>query len=153
SSGIVALMAESGARVSTFTVGHGSDDPDLLNARVVAEHCRTDHHELLVESADVADLLPRVLWHLEEPAGQMEAVQMYLNYAAASRHVKVLLVGEGADELFAGYDRFKLFDPGLPLTPGLRRALYERVYMYADSQPRHLVARALARAAWGRLPP
>ena len=153
SSGIVALMAEGGARVSTFTVGHGSDDPDLLNARVVADHCGTDHHELLVESADVADLLPRVLWYVEEPAGQMEAVQMYLNYEAASRHVKVLLVGEGADELFAGYDRFKLFDRGLPLTPGIRRALYDRVYMYADEPPAHPVARVLARAAWGPLPP
>jgi asparagine synthase (glutamine-hydrolysing) len=153
SSGIVALMAEHGARVSTFTVGHGEQDPDLQKARVVAEHCRTDHHEILVESAAVADLLPKVMWYLEEPAGQMEAVQMFLNYEAAAKHVKVLLVGEGADELFAGYDRFKLFDRRRPLTPGLRRALYERVYMYADRQPRHLVARALARGAFGPLPP
>lgn len=152
SSGIVALMAEQGARVATFTVGHGEDDPDLRNARIVAEHCRTDHHELLVESSEVADLLPRVLWFLEEPAGQMEAVQMFLNYEAASRHVKVLLVGEGADELFAGYDRFKLFDRSRPMTRGLRRALYARVYMYADRHPRHPVARVLSRAAFGALP-
>ncbi|MGA1608144.1 MAG: asparagine synthase (glutamine-hydrolyzing) [Planctomycetota bacterium] len=152
SSGIVALMAEHGARVSTFTVGHGPDDPDLLKARIVAEHCNTDHHEIQVASADVADLLPKVMWYLEEPAGQMEAVQMHLNYEAAAKHVKVLLVGEGADELFAGYDRFQLFDRGRPFTPGLRRALYERVYMYADRQPRHPVAALLSRAAWGHLP-
>ncbi|MFO1051631.1 MAG: asparagine synthase (glutamine-hydrolyzing) [Planctomycetota bacterium] len=151
SSGVVALMAEGGAKVRTYTVGHGPDDPDLIAARVVAEHCRTEHHEIMIESEDVADLLPRVMWYLEEPLGQMESAQMYLNYEAASKHVKVLLVGEGADELFAGYDRYKLFDKGRRLTPGLRNALYERVYMYADRQPRHLLAGLLSRAAFGRL--
>ena len=153
SSGIVALMAEQGARVRTYTVGHGPNDPDLLAARVVAEHCGTEHHELLIESEDVLDLLPKTMWFLEEPLGQMEAVQMYLNYEAASKHVKVLLVGEGADELFAGYDRYRLFDKRRHLTAGLRNALYERVYLYADRQPRHVLARAMSRAAFGRLAP
>ncbi len=152
SSGIVALMARAGGRVKTFTVGHGADDPDLLASRVVAEHCGTEHTETLVEAPHLADLAPRAMWFLEEPAGQMEAVQMFLNYEAAAEHVKVLLVGEGADELFAGYDRFKLFDQKLPLTPGMRRALYERVYMYADRQPRHLLAGLASRLAWGPLP-
>ena len=152
SSGIVALMAEAGGRVETFTVGHGEDDPDLIKSRIVAEHCKTSHHELLVDAPDLADLAPRVMYYLEEPAGQMESVQMFLNYEAAAKHVKVLLVGEGADELFAGYDRFKLFDSKLPITPGMRRALYQRVYMYADRQPAHALAGPLARAAWGPLP-
>ncbi|MBK8977037.1 MAG: asparagine synthase (glutamine-hydrolyzing) [Planctomycetes bacterium] len=152
SSGIVALMARAGGSVKTFTVGHGHDDPDLINARLVAEHCGTDHFELLVDAPDLADLAPRVMYYLEEPAGQMESVQMFLNYEAAAKHVKVLLVGEGSDELFAGYDRFKLFDQKLPFTDGMRRALYERVYMYADRQPRHPLAYAVARGAWGPLP-
>lgn len=151
SSGVVALMAEHGATVRTYTVGHGHDDPDLIEARVVAEHCRTEHHEIMIESEDVLDLLPRVMWFLEEPLGQMEIVQMHLNYEAASKHVKVLLVGEGADELFAGYDRYRLFDRAQRLTPGLRTALYERVYMYADRQPRHLLGALVSRIAFGRL--
>jgi len=153
SSGIVALMAENGAKVRTYTVGHGSADPDLIAARRVADHCRTEHHEILIESEDLADLLPRVTWFLEEPLGQMETAQMYLNYQAASKHVKVLLVGEGADELFAGYDRFKLFDASRMLTPGLREALYERFYLCADRQPRHRLARLMAQAAFGHLAP
>ena len=151
SSGIVALMAQDSARVRTYTVGHGPNDPDLVAARLVADHCRTEHQEIMIESEDVADLLPRVMWYLEEPLGQMESVQMYLNYQAASQHVKVLLVGEGADEMFAGYDRYKLFDASRKLTNGLRNALYERVYMYADRQPRHLLANVLSRAAFGHL--
>ncbi|MFG0317508.1 MAG: asparagine synthase (glutamine-hydrolyzing) [Planctomycetota bacterium JB042] len=153
SSGIVALMARTGATVDTFTVGHGEDDPDLRKARVVVEHCKTRHHEILVDSGDVAELLAPVMWHLEEPMGQMEALQMFVNYREAAKHVKVLLVGEGADECFAGYDRYKLFDSRLPLPPGLRKDLYERVFMYADEPPRTLLGRALARAAWGPLPP
>ncbi len=153
SSGIVALMAATGNRVDTFTVGHGHDDPDLLKARVVADHCKTNHHEIIVEAENVAELLPAVLWHVEEPAGQMEAVQMYVNYREAAKHVRVLLVGEGADECFAGYDRYRLFDPRLPMPMGLRRDLYERVYMYADEPPRTLLGRVLARGAWGPLPP
>lgn len=153
SSGIVALMAQTGATVDTFTVGHGADDPDLLKARVVVDHCRTRHHEILVDSGDVAELLVPVMWHMEEPMGQMEALQMFVNYREAAKHVKVLLVGEGADECFAGYDRYKLFDPRLPLPTGLRKDLYERVFMYADEPPRTFLGRTLARAAWGPLPP
>lgn len=152
SSGIVALMARTGRPVHAFTVGHGENDPDLVQARVVAEHTGADLHELLIESQDVAELLPRVVWFLEEPLGQMESVQMYANYGAAAAHVKVLLVGEGADELFAGYDRYRLLARGLPLPRAVRNELYERVYMYADRQPHGLISRAVARAAWGRLP-
>jgi len=153
SSGIVALMAETGERVDTFTVGHGEDDPDLIQARVVAEHCGTEHHEAIVSSENVKDLLPRVLWFMEEPLGQMESVQMYVNYREAARLLKVLLVGEGADECFAGYARYKLFNPSLPLPMSVRHDLYERVYMYADRQPRPLLSRLLARGLLGRLPP
>jgi asparagine synthase (glutamine-hydrolysing) len=150
SSGIVAFMAKrTVSGVETFTVGHGNDDPDLLNARVVAEHCRTNHHEIMVSAGNVADLLPAVVWHLEEPLGQMESVQMHLNYREAAKFVKVLLIGEGADECFAGYARYKLLQPGLPAAAALRQALYERVYMYADEPPRSAAARLAARALWG----
>lgn len=153
SSGIVALMARTGAVVDTFTVGHGEDDPDLLAARVVAEHCGTRHHERLVAEGDVADLLAPVLWAIEEPLGQMEALQMYLNYGAAAREVKVLLVGEGADECFAGYARYRLLAPSFPLPARARRDLYWRFFMYADRPPSHPVARILSRLLWGPVPP
>jgi asparagine synthase (glutamine-hydrolysing) len=154
SSGIVALMAAaSPGKVETFTVGHGADDPDLLKARIVAEHCRTNHHEIMVQSENIADLLPRVVWHLEEPLGQMESVQMLLNYREAARFVKVLLIGEGADECFGGYARYKLLQPQLPLPLAIRKDLYQRVYMYADEAPRTLPAQWLARGLWGAPPP
>jgi asparagine synthase (glutamine-hydrolysing) len=149
SSGIVALMSRQSVSVKTFTVGHGSDDPDLRSARRVAEHCRTDHHEIIVSTEDVVNLLPAVVWHLEEPLGQMESIQMFLNYREAAPFVKVLLIGEGADECFAGYPRYKLLHPNFPLPLRARLDLYQRVYMYADQQPRSSLGRVLARNLWG----
>ncbi len=151
SSGVVALMAKCrpAGKVDTFTVGHGADDPDLINARLVAEHCRTNHHEILVSSENVADLLPEVVWHLEEPLGQMEALQMFVTYREAAKFVKVLLIGEGADECFGGYSRYKLLHPKFPLPFTVRKDLYRRAYWYADESPRTLIGRALATPLWG----
>ena len=153
SSGIVALMSQGhNGSVDTFTVGHGTDDPDLIKARLVADHCRTNHHEILISAENVLDLLPAVIWHLEEPLGQMESLQMYINYREAAKFVKVLLIGEGADECFAGYARYKLLHRSVPLPNKVRKDLYERVYMYADQAPNTFPARAVARTLWGHLP-
>jgi asparagine synthase (glutamine-hydrolysing) len=149
SSGVVALMSRQAVAVKTFTVGHGHDDPDLRSARRVAEHCRTDHHEIIVNTEDVINLLPAVVWHLEEPLGQMESIQMFVNYREAAPFVKVLLIGEGADECFAGYPRYKLLHPRFPLPLRARLDLYQRVYMYADQPPRTSLGRVLARGLWG----
>jgi asparagine synthase (glutamine-hydrolysing) len=153
SSGIVALMAqEATTPVETFTVGHGADDPDLLSARLVADHCRTNHHEIVVAAENIVDLLPQIVWHLEEPLGQMETVQMYVNYREAARFVKVLMVGEGADECFAGYARYHLLRRSTPLPLATQIDLYRRVYMHADEAPPTFVARLAARALWGAPP-
>lgn len=155
SSGVVALMAKcnEGGKVSTFTVGHGASDPDLVNARMVAEHCRTDHHEILISAENVAELLPRVVWHLEEPLGHMETVQLYATYREAARSVKVLLIGEGADECFGGFMRYKLLDPRLPLPFSVRKELYGRVYQNSDGSRAASPGSALARIMWGKAPP
>lgn len=153
SSGIVALMArESPGRIDTYTVGFGGDDPDLAGARRVAEHCKTNHHEILVQAQNLSELLPRVVWHLEEPLGQMETVQMYANYQEAARQVRVLLVGEGADECFAGYQRYKMLHPRLPLPMAVRKDLYEQVYQHNDSPTRTLAGRFVSRCVWRDAP-
>jgi asparagine synthase (glutamine-hydrolysing) len=149
SSAIVALMAEATpGQIETFTVGHGPNDPDLSRARLVADHCRTNHHEIIVEAQSVADILPRIVWHLEEPLGQMETVQLFVNYREAAKFVKVLLVGDGADELFGGYMRYRLLDPRLPLPLPVQKDLYRRVYQHSDEQPITASARLLTRALW-----
>ncbi len=105
SSVIAALAARAIDRpLKTFSVGtEGS--PDLAAARAVAEHLGTDHHELVFTADDLARVLPHVIKHLESVDIDLVRSAMPTHFAAmlARRHVKAVLTGEGADELFAGY--------------------------------------------------
>jgi asparagine synthase (glutamine-hydrolysing) len=106
SSLVVAMMAEMRDEpIETFAVG--VDDAgfnELPYAKAVAEHCRTRHHEEMVWP-DMVQLLPSMVWHLDEPSDPIAAC-MYHAATLASRHVKVVLTGDGGDEVFAGYDRY-----------------------------------------------
>jgi asparagine synthase (glutamine-hydrolysing) len=110
SSLVVALMSdilrERGAGpLSTFAIGvEAQDFNELPFARTVAEHCGTQHHEEIV-SPDMVQLLPRMVRHLDEPSDPIAAC-MWHSAALAARHVKVVLTGDGGDEIFAGYDRY-----------------------------------------------
>src|SRR5690625_2598681 len=101
------IAAERNVSLPTFAVGmQGSDD--LLAARTVAEYLGTDHHELVYTAQDAIDLVPDVIYELEsfDPTLVHSAVPHHLVSQLASQHVDVVLAGEGADELFAGYSRY-----------------------------------------------
>jgi asparagine synthase (glutamine-hydrolysing) len=104
SAGLAALAAqESGARVSTFSIGFEERSfNELSGARLVAERYGTDHHELVVRP-DAAELLPRMAEVFDEPLADSSALPTFLVSQLASDHVKVALSGEGGDELFGGY--------------------------------------------------
>jgi asparagine synthase (glutamine-hydrolysing) len=110
SSLIVGLMAQLLDRpVKTFSVGFrvpGAYDESAHAARV-ATHFKTDHHTLIVDSLDVERLLPHTVYHLDEPVADYAAIPTFLLARFARQHVKVVLTGEGADELFAGYDHYR----------------------------------------------
>jgi asparagine synthase (glutamine-hydrolysing) len=109
SSAIVASMREvTGGRIATFTVGFGAADPsfdELPYARLVARRFGTDHHEDVLEPR-VADLLPSIVHHFDEPFADSSAVATYVVAQATARHVKVALSGIGGDETFGGYPRY-----------------------------------------------
>ncbi|MGM7667128.1 asparagine synthase-related protein [Microbacterium sp. A93] len=107
---------DGGQRLKTFAVGlEGSGD--LAAARLVAEHCGTDHHELVYTAEDAIDAVPRVVAGLEsfDPTLVHSAVPNYFVSRLASLHAKIVLVGEGADELFAGYSHYGRHDDGAEL--------------------------------------
>lgn len=111
SSAIVAQMATAGGPVSTYTIGFGAEDlrheivpDDVGHARRVAHQFGTDHHERLLDP-DVLSLLPKAVWHLEEPVGDPAAISTYLVCREAGHRMPVMLSGMGADEVFAGYPR------------------------------------------------
>lgn len=110
SSVVVALMSQILDRpVQTFSVGFtvagGYDESP--HAERVARHFQADHHALVVESMDVERLLPQTVYSLDEPIADFAAIPTYLVSQFARRSVTVVLTGEGADELFAGYDHYR----------------------------------------------
>jgi len=107
SSAIVALMSQSGERVRTFSVGFGNSNlSELKYANIVAKKFGTEHHELDVDMNSL-DVLPRIVWHLDEPLADASCIPLFLMSELTNKYVKVILSGEGSDEIFAGYDKYK----------------------------------------------
>lgn len=109
SSLVVSVMSELLDRpVQTFSVGFDAPGPysELPFARMVAEHCRTEHREIVVGAADVERELPRLVWHQDEPVSEPAAIPTFLVSQLARETVTVVLTGEGGDELFAGYPKY-----------------------------------------------
>ncbi len=112
SSLVAAIMARHRDRthgpVHSFAAGTAGSS-DLVAARRVAEHLGLEHHERIYDADDVVSVLPEVVRSIEsyEPSLVRSAVPNYLLAETAARTVKVVLTGEGADELFAGYDHYR----------------------------------------------
>lgn len=108
SSVVVALMAQNaGAGVKTFSIGfEDAAFDEQVHARRVAEMYGTDHHQLIVRP-DTADVLPLLVRHYGEPYADSSAVPTYYVSKMARQHVTVALNGDGGDEAFAGYDRYR----------------------------------------------
>jgi asparagine synthase (glutamine-hydrolysing) len=109
SSAIVALMSRhASGPVRTFSVGFegGAAYDELADARVVAAHCRTEHHEMRIASRQLAETIETLVYHFDEPFGDAACFPTYLVSRLARNHVTVALTGEGADELFGGYRRY-----------------------------------------------
>ena len=108
SSAIAALMKRLRSEpVKTFAVGYEEAAySELSYARQVSESIGTDHHEIVIGMDDFFNALPRLVWHEDEPIAWPSSVSLYFVSRLASEHVKVVLTGEGSDELFAGYHRY-----------------------------------------------
>ena len=108
SSLIVALMARNMSEpVKTFSVGfrEAAEGNELADARHVANHYGTDHHELELSLHDQQLDLPQLVWHLDEPLADLSALGFLALSQLATQHVTVALSGQGADELLGGYTK------------------------------------------------
>src|ERR671910_871597 len=128
-SSLVAAIAarwyeERGQKLKTFAVGL-EDSPDLLAARAVAEHLGTEHHESVYTQEDALKVLPEVVRTIEnfDPSLVRSAVPNYILAEFAAKHVKVVLTGEGADEIFAGYEYLTGFETEEALHAELVRSI------------------------------
>jgi asparagine synthase (glutamine-hydrolysing) len=109
SSAIAALLKRStDGPVKTFAVGYRqSKFSELSYAARVARTIGTEHYETTVGMDDFLGALPRLIWHEDEPLAWPSSVSLYFVSKLAAEQVKVVLTGEGSDELFAGYERYR----------------------------------------------
>jgi asparagine synthase (glutamine-hydrolysing) len=151
SSSIVAMMKRhsNGRRIGTYTIGIEAEDlrydiipDDVQWARRVNQQLDTDYHEIMLRP-DVAELLPKLVYHMDEPAIDM-AIPSYLVSQAARETLTVMLSGMGGDEVFAGYPRqlaMKLAGAFDPVPQMLRRPVMKALaYTLPGGMPGRLTA-------------
>jgi asparagine synthase (glutamine-hydrolysing) len=109
SSAIAAVMSGMVADpIKTFSVAFAEREANELEyARLVAKTFKTNHHEVVVSPEEFFAALPKLVWHEDEPIAHPSSVALYFVSQLASQHVKVVLTGEGSDELLAGYGRYR----------------------------------------------
>jgi asparagine synthase (glutamine-hydrolysing) len=152
SSAIAAMMSGMVEEpIKTFSVAFAEREANELSyARMVADKFKTDHHEVVVSPAEFFNVLPQMIWQEDEPLAHPSSVPLYFVSRLASRHVKVVLTGEGSDEMLGGYERYaktlynlfagrhyQRFAPA-----PLRRAVAARIRaLPIDSRARHKLSR------------
>ncbi|HTD88789.1 MAG TPA: asparagine synthase (glutamine-hydrolyzing), partial [Candidatus Binatia bacterium] len=142
SSTVVGLMARNSSHpVKTFSIGFREDSyNELKYARLAAQKFATEHHEFIV-TPEICDVVDDLVWHFDEPFADSSAIPTYIVSRLAREHVKVVLSGDGGDELFAGYTRYAL-DRKRGGFAKLPRVLREGVMQR--------LGRSLPHGAWGR---
>jgi asparagine synthase (glutamine-hydrolysing) len=142
STAVLALARDAQAdELATFTVGF--DDPvydERPRARRVAAHFGTDHHELLVSKDEFLRAWPRLAWYRDDPIAEASEIPLFLLSQFAGRHVRVALSGDGGDEVFGGYPKYRadaLVRTGgrasaLALRAGLRALSVRRTHRQLD---------------------
>src|SRR3984893_10841344 len=145
SSAIAALMSDlRQAPIETFSVGYAEEPySELPYARLMADHIGSRHHEVRIRRKDFFDVLPKLIWHEDEPLVWPSSVSLYFVARLARERVKVVLTGEGSDETLAGYTRYAFTLWNARLDRGYRRAVPDGM--------RRFLRNAVAESTW--LPP
>ena len=132
-----------GKPLHTFTAGYGPDDREIQGAARIAETLGTEHHEIVLQPQDLPQLLPAMVWHLEEPIGREDIAYLFVTAREAARFVDVILTGFGFDGLFAGLPRHRLVDLAtkVPLARSPLQQFYD--FTFRSVEPRTASGRAL----------
>jgi len=141
SSTVVALMqAQSTRRVKTFSVGfHERGYNEAPHANAVARHLGTDHTELYVTSNEAMTVIPCLPRLFDEPLADSSQIPTYLVSQLARRHVTVSLSGDGGDELFCGYSRYRIANQAWKTIGSVPRFLQTGIHAAISSTPPELL--------------
>jgi asparagine synthase (glutamine-hydrolysing) len=145
SSAIAAVMSGMvSAPIKTFSVAFAEREANELEyARLIAEAYKTNHHEIVVSPEQFFAALPRLVWHEDEPLAHPSSVALYFVSHLAAQHVKVVLTGEGSDELLAGYGRYR--------RTILNLAAGQRYHKLAPAVARETIRKQIERMPGGRM--
>ncbi|MCX6753031.1 MAG: asparagine synthase (glutamine-hydrolyzing) [Candidatus Nomurabacteria bacterium] len=97
------VMKKSGEKLSTFTIGF-KEANEWTEAEQMVEKIDSDHNKIILDWKEYFEILPKIVWHFDEPVSDPSAVNIYFLAREARKKVKVVLSGEGSDELFGGYN-------------------------------------------------
>ena len=130
--------------IETFSVGYGEEAySELPYARTVAEHLKSNHHEVRLSRDEFFQTLPRLIWHEDEPIVWPSSVALYFVARLARERVTVVLTGEGSDETLGGYTRYpwtllnsRMDSIYRTLTPAVLRRMLARRHQLALRSPR-----------------
>ncbi len=128
--------------IKTFSVAFAEREAnELYYARMVSAQYKTDHHEIVVTPRSFLDAIPRLVWHEDEPMAHPSSVALHFVSKLASERVKVVLTGEGSDEMLAGYNRYRV--------TALQLAWGERYEALVPAPVRNALRAAIAGATGG----
>lgn len=143
SSAIAAMMSGMVSKpIKTFSVAFAEREANELEyARLVAEKFHTDHHEIIVSPQQFFAALPGLVWHEDEPLAHVASVPLNFVSRLAQEHVKVVLTGEGSDEMLGGYERYRKTIYNLSLgaryqgltTDAMRQAIRHRIESFPEA--------------------
>lgn len=146
------VVNNSAQQVQTFSVGFGEESKlsETKFARLLANNYETNHREIQVTYEEVLNSLPFILKNLDQPFADYAALPTFIMSKFAAEHVKVVLSGEGADELFGGYNRYRLFAlfdafDKMPINGFLSRWRLPKPCLFNDSQRSRLFKKEFIR--------
>ncbi|MBU0564603.1 MAG: asparagine synthase (glutamine-hydrolyzing) [Gammaproteobacteria bacterium] len=149
SSSVVGVMSKHLPEpVRTYSIGFHEDRYDESPFAAIAAERFGTRHTLRKVDANMLDLWPLATWHCDQPHGDISFLPTYRVAELAAKEVKVVLTGDGADELFAGYDKYKSFFNGrgadVANDATFRQAYYRNLCLFDDAGKRSLYTEAMA---------
>jgi asparagine synthase (glutamine-hydrolysing) len=128
--------------VKTFTTGFGHELDEYNEAKIVSEHCGTDHTEIELSYKKLTNSLPTILWHMEFPFGRPSILSNFLVSEEVKKFVTVAYTGEGSDELFGGYNRY------IPFSEKTSISLFDKINsipsgFFSNSHDRDIFSKSL----------
>ncbi len=136
SSIITGLATKYNSKINTFSVGFETSS-ELKYAKIVSDYFNTIHHQLIITNEDFLNNIDKMIYYMDEPIGDAAFFPTMLISELVSRQFKVVLAGEGADEIFGGYDKYKMFYYGKKLSKiipkmNYRHDILKRISKYSE---------------------